>query len=46
MTKRDDLQQRYLVAAHAVQAGVAMEMNDVPPTYQAVLFRQKCSELA
>jgi hypothetical protein len=32
MTKRDDLQQRYLAAAHAVQAGVQMEMNDDPPT--------------
>jgi transcription termination factor NusB len=31
MTKRDDLQRRYEVAAHAVQAGVAMEMNDAPP---------------
>lgn len=32
MTKRDDLQRRYLAAAHAVQAGVAMELNDQPPT--------------
>jgi hypothetical protein len=32
MTKRDELQQRYLAAAHAVQAGVAMEMNDDPPS--------------
>lgn len=32
MTKRDDFQRRYEVAAHAVQAGVAMELNDNPPT--------------
>ena len=32
MTKRDDLQRRYEAAAHAVRAGVAMEMNDAPPT--------------
>jgi hypothetical protein len=32
MTKRDELQRRYEIAAHAVQAGVAMEMNDAPPT--------------
>lgn len=31
MTKRDDLQRRYEIAAHAVQAGVAMELNDAPP---------------
>lgn len=31
MTKRDDLQRRYEIAAHAVQAGVQMEMNDAPP---------------
>lgn len=30
-TKRERLQQRYLTAAHAVQAGVAMELNDNPP---------------
>ncbi len=35
MTKRDDLQRRYEVAAHAVQAGVAMELNDSPPTISA-----------
>jgi hypothetical protein len=32
MTKRDDFQRRYEIAAHAVQAGVAMEMHDAPPT--------------
>lgn len=32
MTKRDDLQRRYEIAAHAVQAGVQMELNDDPPT--------------
>jgi len=32
MTKRDDLQRRYEIAAHAVQAGVAMELNDDPPS--------------
>ncbi len=32
MTKRDDLQRRYEIAAYAVQAGVAMELNDNPPT--------------
>jgi len=32
MTRRDELQRRYEVAAHAVQAGVAMELNDAPPT--------------
>jgi len=32
MTKRDELQRRYEAAAHAVQAGVAMEMNDDPPS--------------
>jgi hypothetical protein len=31
MTKRDELQRRYEIAAHAVQAGVAMELNDAPP---------------
>jgi hypothetical protein len=31
MTRRDELQRRYEVAAHAVQAGVAMELNDAPP---------------
>lgn len=31
MSKLDNLNQRYLKAAHAVQAGVAMEMNDAPP---------------
>lgn len=30
-TKRERLAQRYLTAAHAVQAGVAMELNDNPP---------------
>lgn len=35
MTKLDDLQRRYLAAAHAVQAGVAMEMNDDPPSNSA-----------
>lgn len=35
MTHRDDLQRRYLAAAHAVQAGVAMEMNDDPPSNTA-----------
>jgi len=28
MTKRDELQRRYEAAAHAVQAGVAMELAD------------------
>lgn len=28
MTKRDDLQRRYEAAAHAVQAGVALELAD------------------
>lgn len=28
MSKRDDLQRRYEAAAHAVQAGVAMELAD------------------
>ena len=28
MTKRDDLQRRYEAAAHAVQAGVGMELSD------------------
>lgn len=32
MAKTDDLHRRYLAAAHAVQAGVAMELNDDPPT--------------
>lgn len=32
MTTRDEFQRRYMAAAHAVQAGVAMEMNDDPPT--------------
>lgn len=32
MNKLDDLQRRYLAAAHAVQAGVQMELNDDPPT--------------
>lgn len=32
MTTRDDLERRYLAAAHAVQAGVQMEMNDSPPS--------------
>lgn len=32
MTYRDDLQRRYLAAAHAVQAGVAMEMIEDPPS--------------
>lgn len=32
MTKRDELQRRYLAAAHAVQAGVQMEMNNDPPS--------------
>ena len=31
MTKRDELQRRYEIAAHAVQAGVAMELHDAPP---------------
>ncbi len=35
MTKRDDLQRRYLAAAHAVQSGVAMELNDDPPSNSA-----------
>lgn len=35
MNKLDDLQRRYLAAAHAVQAGVAMELNDDPPTNSA-----------
>jgi hypothetical protein len=35
MTKRDDLQRRYEIAAHAVQAGVAMELNDNPPSNSA-----------
>jgi len=35
MTKLEDLQRRYLTAAHAVQAGVAMEMNDDPPSNSA-----------
>jgi hypothetical protein len=35
MTHRDDLQRRYMAAAHAVQAGVAMELNDLPPTISA-----------
>lgn len=35
MTKRDELQRRYLAAAHAVQAGVQMEMNDDPPSKSA-----------
>jgi hypothetical protein len=30
MSKRDDEQRRYLAAAHAVQSGVAMELNDDP----------------
>lgn len=33
MSKADDLERRYHVAAHAVQAGVAMEMNDDPPSH-------------
>lgn len=32
MTQIDDLHRRYLAAAHAVQAGVQMELNDDPPT--------------
>jgi transcription termination factor NusB len=32
MTKREELQRRYEAAAHAVQAGVAMELNDDPPS--------------
>lgn len=32
VTKIDDLRRRYLAAAHAVQAGVQMELNDDPPT--------------
>ena len=28
MTKRDEYQRRYAVAAHAVQAGVGMELAD------------------
>jgi transcription termination factor NusB len=32
MTRRDDLQRRYEAAAHAVQAGVQMELNDDPPS--------------
>lgn len=32
MTTKDELNQRYLAAAHAVQAGVAMEMNEDPPS--------------
>lgn len=35
MTKRDDLHRRIAAAAHAVQAGVAMEMNDDPPSNSA-----------
>lgn len=30
MATLDELQERYLIAAHAVQAGVAMELNDDP----------------
>lgn len=30
MTKTDGLQKRYLAAAHAVQSGVAMELNEDP----------------
>lgn len=30
MTKLDDLKRRYQVAAHAVQSGVAMDLNDDP----------------
>jgi hypothetical protein len=36
MTKRDDLQRRYEAAAHAVQAGVQMELNDDPPSISLV----------
>lgn len=32
MSKRDELERRYEAAAHAVQAGVGMEMNDDPPS--------------
>lgn len=32
MTKREDLALRIARAAHAVQAGVQMELNDDPPT--------------
>lgn len=32
MTKQDDLRRRYSAAAHAIQAGVQMEMNDDPPS--------------
>lgn len=32
MPKLEDLQRRYLAAAHAVQAGVQMELNDDPPS--------------
>lgn len=35
LSKLDDLQRRYLAAAHAVQAGVAMELNDDPPSNSA-----------
>jgi transcription termination factor NusB len=30
-TTREELERRYMAAAHAVQAGVQMEMNDKPP---------------
>jgi hypothetical protein len=32
MSNQDDLHQRYLAAAHAVQAGVQVELNDDPPS--------------
>lgn len=32
MSTLDELNRRYLAAAHAVQAGVAMELNDDPPS--------------
>ena len=32
MSYRDELQRRYAAAAHAVQAGVQMELNDDPPS--------------
>lgn len=32
MATLEELNRRYMVAAHAVQAGVQMELNDDPPT--------------
>ena len=35
MSRRDDIRRRIAAAAHAVQSGVAVEMNDNPPSNSA-----------